>query len=81
MTYDAPGNRLLDDMIVDFARHEGHGHALRDALYIFSAITNAGLMVLPSEPTPAMLEAGAAAGGVSPDKVRAILRALTNAAV
>ncbi len=62
------------------ACEEGNSHALLDARYIFSAIPNAGLMVLPSEPTPAMLEAGAAAGGVSPDQVLIILRALSKAA-
>ncbi len=79
MTYDNTNTRLLDDVIVDFARREGHSHTLRDALYIFSAITNAGLIVLPSEPSRAMLEAGAAVGGVTPDTVRAILNAVVAA--
>jgi len=80
MTHDTAAPSLLDEVIVDFARREGHSRTLSDALYIFAAISNAGLVVLPAKPTRAMLEAGAAAGGVSTERVRAILCAVIQAA-
>lgn len=80
MSDAAVSYRLLDQVLRDLAEREGHSRTLGDALYVLSAIARNGLVVLPAEPTPAMIATAAAATGVPPATVRAIIAAVMAAA-
>ena len=80
MAEDIVSYRLLDKVISDFAEREGNTRTLTEALYIVSAISRAGLVVLPTEPSAAMLAAGARVAGVPATTVRAMLEAIIRAA-
>ncbi|HEY6335608.1 MAG TPA: hypothetical protein VI113_06950 [Alphaproteobacteria bacterium] len=57
-----------------------HGQALARALEVLEAIGEAGLAVVPIEPTDAMIEALARAAGMSPAAAREIYSTLLKAA-
>ena len=57
-----------------------HGQALVRALEVLEAIGEAGLAVVPVEPTDAMVEALARAAGIERPAARKIYRALLKAA-
>ena len=50
--------------------------ALQNALDAVGAIGDSGFVLVPSEPSPEMIQAGADAGNVSADIARAVYRAL-----
>ena len=58
----------------------GGGGALDLALDVLAALTAAGLAVVPVDPTPEMIRAGAAAGGVDDAKAATIFAAMLAAA-
>lgn len=62
------------------SRKPAYSRTFAETLQIVAAIGNSGLVVLPAEPTPDMLAAGAAAGGIAPGAVRRILAAVFAAA-
>lgn len=80
MPDDTVSYRLLDQVLRDLAEREGNSRTLGEALYVLSAISRSGLVVLPAEPTPAMIATASAATGVPPGKVRAVLAAVMAAA-
>ncbi|NIR46308.1 MAG: hypothetical protein GWN51_16870 [Gemmatimonadetes bacterium] len=53
---------------------------MEKALGLVDAICAAGLVLVPAEPTTAMLAAGADAGGLAPDAARRVFRAMIEAA-
>lgn len=65
MQTNPPKFDLTHTIAGDFATPEGAGQTMSDALHVLSAISMAGLAVVPREPTAEMLTAGALAVGIS----------------
>lgn len=65
MQTDPPKFDLAHTIADDLATREGTGQTMTDALHVLSAISMAGLAVVPREPTAEMLTAGALAVGIS----------------
>ncbi len=65
MQTNPPKFDLAHTIADDLATREGTGQTMSDALHVLSAISMAGLAVVPREPTAEMLTAGAMAVGIS----------------
>ncbi|MCH8918809.1 MAG: hypothetical protein IIC52_12230 [Proteobacteria bacterium] len=65
MQTNPPKFDLAHAIADDLATRQGTGQTMSDALHVLSAISMAGLAVVPREPTAEMLTAGALAAGIS----------------
>ncbi|MFM2128985.1 MAG: hypothetical protein RL477_531 [Pseudomonadota bacterium] len=80
MTDAAVSYRLLDQVLRDIAEREGNTRTLGDALYVLSAIARNGLVVIPAEPTSAMIDAASRQTGLPAATIRAVIEAIMKAA-
>ena len=53
--------------------------ALNDSLILMDSLGCAGLVVAPGDPTPSMLKAGAAVGGITPQLAEHVYHAMIQA--
>ncbi len=65
MQTNPPKFDLAHTIAIEHVTREGTGQTMADALHVLSAISMAGLVVVPREPTADMLTAGAQAAGIS----------------
>ena len=65
-----------DALADELCRGEGNGLALEDALNVLTAVDEAGLVLVPREPTAEMLVAAANAAGVEPPAAYKAWRAM-----
>lgn len=66
--------------MANLAEDEQHSVQMRLALDVVEALESANLLVIPKEPTPEMIDAGAAAGRLDRETARRIYMAMLLAA-
>lgn len=71
--------RLLQAISGDMLSRDDTSQNLADAFYVISAISRAGLVIVPKEPTSEMLSAGSQAGDISIPTAYKVWRAMTGA--
>ena len=80
MEFRSPKSDLAHTLADDLATREGTGQTITDALQVLSAISMAGLAVVPREPTAEMLTAGAQVANVPTPTLYAAWHAILAAA-